>query len=67
MLAPLFRMRSDQRARTMGLTRPVWRTIPAVHFAEAATQGEIVEILDVESVMVARTVDRRDAAGLIET
>ncbi|MDB5583631.1 MAG: hypothetical protein JWR80_8807 [Bradyrhizobium sp.] len=66
LLARLFRTRFDQRARTVGLTRPQWRMIVAIRFAEGATQREIAEILEVEPVTVARIIDRLEAAHLVE-
>jgi len=66
LLARIFRTRFDQRARTVGLTRPQWRTIAAIRFAEGSTQREISEILEVEPVTVARIVDRLEAAQIIE-
>ena len=64
--ARLLRTRFDQRAKTLALTRPQWRTIVTVRYNEGATQREIAELLEIASVTVGRIVDRLEAAGLVE-
>lgn len=64
--ARLLRTRFDQRAKTLALTRPQWRTIVTVRYNEGATQREIAELLEIAPVTVGRIVDRLEAAGLVE-
>lgn len=64
--ARLLRTRFDQRARTIALTRPQWRTIVAVRYNEGVMQRELAGILEVAPVTVGRIVDRLEAAGMIE-
>jgi DNA-binding MarR family transcriptional regulator len=64
--ARLLRTRFDQRAKTLALTRPQWRTIVTVQYNEGATQREIAELLEIAPVTVGRIVDRLETAGLVE-
>lgn len=65
-IARLLRIRFDERARSIGVTRAQWRTIATVRFAPGATQREIAEMLEVREVTAGRHVDRLCEQGWAE-
>jgi DNA-binding MarR family transcriptional regulator len=62
----LMRRRFDERARTIGATRPQWRTLTMLSRHEGLNQGALAELLEVEPITLCRMVDRLEEAGLVE-
>lgn len=62
----LLRRSFDQRARTIGVTRPQWRVLTTLARHEGVNQGGLAELLDVEPITLCRMVDRLSEAGLVE-
>ena len=65
-IARLIRIRFDQRAREVGLTRAQWQAIATIRLHEGATQREIAEALDISSVTIGRILERLEQDGWIE-
>lgn len=65
-ISRLMRRRFDERARTLGVTRPQWRMLLALSRNEGANQGTLAELIDVEPISLCRMVDRLQDAGLVE-
>lgn len=65
-IARLLRIRFDERARSIGVTRAQWRTIATIRFAPGATQREIAEMLEVSEVTAGRHIDRLCEQGWAE-
>lgn len=65
-VARLLRRRFDERARTIGVTRPQWRALTALSRAEGLNQGALAERLEVEPITLCRMIDRLEEAGLVE-
>lgn len=65
-VARLMRRRFDERARTIGVTRPQWRALTALHREEGLTQGALADRLEVEPITLCRMIDRLEEAGLVE-
>jgi DNA-binding MarR family transcriptional regulator len=64
--ARLLRRRFDARVRSLGISRARWQTLFAVSRQEGATQTQLADALDVETITVGRMVDRLEEAGLVE-
>jgi len=64
--ARLLRRRFDERARSLGVSRPQWQVLFALSRAEGTNQAGLAELLDVETITVGRMVDRLEDAGLVE-
>ena len=64
--ARLLRRSFDERARTMGVTRPQWRVLALLKRFDGSTQITIAEMLDVEPITVGRMIDRLQDAALVE-
>lgn len=62
----LLRRRFDERARTIGVTRPQWRVLTTLSRNEGQNQGRLAELIDVEPITLCRMVDRLADAGLVE-
>lgn len=62
----LLRRRFDERARSIGVTRPQWRALSAIRRAPGLNQGALAERLDVEPITACRMIDRLEEAGLVE-
>jgi DNA-binding MarR family transcriptional regulator len=56
----------DQRAATLGVTRPQWRVLSRLKREPGLKQVELAERLDMEPITLCRIVDRLEEAGLIE-
>lgn len=62
----LLRRSFDEKARTIGVTRPQWRVLTLLARREGINQGGIAELLEVEPITLSRMVDRLQEAGLVE-
>ncbi len=62
----LLRRAFDERARTIGVTRPQWRVLTTLTRHEGAHQGTLADLLEVEPITLCRMVDRLADAGLVE-
>lgn len=56
----------DQRAATMGITRPQWRVLARLKRESGLRQVELAERLDMEPITLCRIVDKLEEAGLVE-
>lgn len=65
-LARMLRTRFDARARAIGLTRSQWRMIATIRMIEGATQAQLAQRLEINSVTAGRIIDRLEAAGHVE-
>ncbi len=65
-VARLIRRSFDQRARSIGVTRPQWRVLTLLVRHEGLNQGAIADLLEVEPITLCRMVDRLADAGLVE-
>ncbi len=64
--ARLLRRSFDERAKTMGVTRPQWRVLALLKRFDGSTQVTIADMLEVEPITLARMIDRLQDAGLVE-
>lgn len=64
--ARLLRLRFDQKARHLGLTRAQWRALAQLARDEGASQARLAELLDLEPITVCRLVDRMEEGGWLE-
>lgn len=62
----LFRRAFDEKARTIGVTRPQWQVLTLLTVHEGSNQGNLAEMLEVEPITLGRMVDRLQESGLIE-
>lgn len=62
----LMRRSFDERARSIGVTRPQWRVLTALSRNEGSNQGNLADLLEVEPITLCRMVDRLAEAGLVE-
>lgn len=62
----LLRRSFDERARTIGVTRPQWRVLTSLARHEGINQGGLADLLEVEPITLCRMVDRLQEAGLVE-
>lgn len=65
-LSRKMRVRFDQRARSLGLTRPQWRILNMVIHVEGVTQSFIVQKMEVEHITVSRLVNNLVKMGWVE-
>ena len=56
----------DQRAATVGVTRPQWRVLARLKREPGLRQVELAERLDMEPITLCRIVDRLEEGGLVE-
>jgi DNA-binding MarR family transcriptional regulator len=64
--ARLLRRSFDERARSLGVTRPQWRVLALLKRFDGSTQVNVADMLDVEPITLGRMVDRMQDAGLVE-
>ncbi len=64
--ARLMRKDFERRARSLGLTRAQWQTLFHLARNEGCNQATLADLLDVEPITLARTVDRLEGSGLVE-
>lgn len=62
----LFRRRFDERARSIGVTRPQWQVLSLLRQYAGCNQGMLAELLEVEPISLGRMIDRLQEAGLVE-
>lgn len=62
----MMRRAFDERARTIGVTRPQWQVLTVLKRHEGINQGGLAEHLDVEPITLCRMVDRLQEADLVE-
>ena len=65
-VARLMRRGFDERARSIGVTRPQWQVLSLLVRHEGINQGGFAEILEVEPITLGRMIDRLQEAGLVE-
>lgn len=65
-VARQMRVRFDQRAKDLNLTRAQWRTIACVRHKPGATQRQLAELLEVGEATAGRSLDRLVEAGWVE-
>ena len=64
--ARLMRKDFERRARSLGLTRAQWQTLFHLARNEGCNQATLADLLDVEPITLARTIDRLEGSGLVE-
>lgn len=62
----LLRRSFDERARSMGVTRPQWQVLSLLARHEGINQGGLAELLEVEPITLGRMIDRLQEAQLVE-
>lgn len=62
----LIRRAFDERARSIGVTRPQWQVLTTLKRNEGTHQGSLAEMLDTEPITLCRMIDRLQEADLIE-
>lgn len=62
----LFRRRFDERARSIGVTRPQWQVLSLLRHYAGSNQGTLADLLEVEPISLGRMIDRLQEAGLVE-
>ena len=62
----LLRMRLDERARVLDLTRAQWRVLAQLRRREGINQRALADILEIENITLTRHIDRLEAKGLVE-
>ena len=62
----LMRRAFDERARSIGVTRPQWLVLTALRRNEGTNQGSLADLLDMEPITLCRMVDRLQEAELVE-
>ncbi len=65
-VARLMRVRADQHARGMGMTRAQWVVLVWLERKPGITQNELASLVEVEPITIARLVDRLEARGVVE-
>jgi len=65
-VARFLRVRSDQLARTRGMTRAQWIILARLARQDGLSQNELAAICEVEPITVGRLIDRLEARGLVE-
>lgn len=65
-VARLMRRNFDERARSIGVTRPQWQVLSSLARHEGINQGGLAEILEVEPITLGRMIDRLQEAGVAE-
>lgn len=56
----------DERARSIGVTRPQWVLLSALAYHEGINQGGLADMLEVEPITLCRMIDRLQDADMIE-
>jgi DNA-binding MarR family transcriptional regulator len=64
--ARLMRKDFERRTRPLGLTRAQWHTLFHLARNEGCNQATLADLLDVEPITIARTIDRLELSGLVE-
>ena len=64
--ARLMRKDFERRTRPLGLTRAQWQTLFHLARNEGCNQATLADLLDVEPITIARTIDRLELNGLVE-
>lgn len=62
----LIRYRFDNRARTLGVTRPQSRLLFLLNRAPGENQAKLADLLEVERITLCRMIDRLEEASLVE-
>lgn len=62
----LIRLRFDERARKLDLTRAQWRVLAQLRRREGINQRALADILEIENITLTRHIDRLEAKGLLE-
>lgn len=62
----LLRRSFDERARSIGVTRPQWQVLSLLKRNEGINQGGLADILEVEPITLGRMIDRLQDAELVE-
>lgn len=62
----LMRRAFDERARSIGVTRPQWQVLTLLSRHEGINQGSLAELLVVEPITLCRMVDRLQEAQMVE-
>ena len=65
-VARLLRKRFEQKARSHGLTRSQWQAIAYISRNEGIRQGALADLLEIESITLARILDKLSEQGLVE-
>jgi DNA-binding MarR family transcriptional regulator len=65
-VARLMRRSFDERARSIGVTRPQWQVLSLLRHNEGINQGRLAEFLEVEPITLGRMIDRLQEAALVE-
>ena len=65
-VARQMRTRSDQRARTYGMTRAQWVILAHLERQPGLSQNELAAIVEVEPITIGRLVDLLEARGVVE-
>jgi DNA-binding MarR family transcriptional regulator len=65
-IARTLRTRSDQLARTHGMTRAQWIILARLARQPGISQNEMANVCEVEPITVGRLIDRLEAHGLVE-
>lgn len=65
-VARLMRRSFDERARSIGVTRPQWQVLSLLVRHEGINQGGLAEILEVEPITLGRMIDRLQEAAVVE-
>ncbi len=65
-VARLMRRDFDEKARSIGVTRPQWQVLSLLSRHEGINQGGLAEMLEVEPITLGRMVDRLQEAQLVE-
>lgn len=65
-VARLMRRSFDERARSIGVTRPQWQVLSLLSRHEGSNQGGLAEMLEVEPITLGRMIDRLQEAALVE-
>jgi DNA-binding MarR family transcriptional regulator len=65
-VARLMRRSFDERARSIGVTRPQWQVLSLLARNEGINQGGLADILEVEPITLGRMIDRLQEAAMVE-
>lgn len=65
-IARQLRICFDRRVQHLGLTRSQWRVLSIVKRYPSISQSKIAELMEIEPITLARTLDRLEKAGWIK-
>lgn len=65
-VARLMRRAFDEKARSIGVTRPQWQVISLLALNEGINQGGLADQLDVEPITLGRMIDRLQEGNYVE-